>query len=271
MQFALQILADARPVAAQILGQIPMLFPVTRDTVVDHAGALVENFLRIAVVADRRINGLPDVPLFGRAAAIAEGEFVGHVVGQRDHRTAEIVTHRRLCDALVRAFPIQRVRIVVQIDVREGMEIDRIRTRDERTVVEIRMHHLHGERFPAAGRSAVDEPRPARAERAEFLFDRRNQFLLDRAAIRTDVERIDRVRIVVKRIRVLQFHDQHAREILRGPLLVEPVRLFLLDAVVAVQMETFAVVGLEVRIRWRGAEAIEIRHEMIMEDDQRKM
>ena len=57
----------------------------------------------------------------------------------------------------------------------------------------------------------------------------------------------------------------------RGPLLVELVRLFLLDAVVAGEVKALAVVGLQVGIGRRGAEAVEIVDEVVVEDDQREM
>src|SRR6185503_15119636 len=71
------------------------------------------------------------------------------------------------------------------------------------------------------------------------------------------------------RIRVLDFDDDEARKVWSGPLLVKIVRLLLLNAVVARQLESFTVVGLEIRIRRRFAKAIEISGEMAVHDDER--
>ncbi len=53
-----------------------MLFPVGGGGGIDVAGFLVENFLRVAIFADRAIDSLPDIELFAGAAVGAEGEFV---------------------------------------------------------------------------------------------------------------------------------------------------------------------------------------------------
>ncbi len=108
------------------------------------------------------------------------------------------------------------------------MEIDRIRAGDERAVVMIGIKQLHGERFPAAGRAAIDEARPALADAAKLLFDRRDQFGFDGVAIGADVGRIDRVGIVIERIGMLQLHDQQARRAGRNPGLIVLVGLLLL-------------------------------------------
>ena len=68
---------------------------------------------------------------------------------------------------------------------------------------------------------------------------------------------------------MLDLHDQEARKPGRDPLLIELVRLFLLDAVVARDVKALAVVGLEIRIGRLGAEAVEVRMEMIVEEQQR--
>ena len=113
-------------------------------------------------------------------------------------------------------------------------------------------------RFPAAGRSAVDEARPSLTDGAELFFQHRNQFGFDGVAVRTEIRRVHCVGIVVVRIGVVDLRDQDAREVWRDPLLVELVRFFLLDAVVAGDVEAVTVVGLEIRVGGLGAEAIEV-------------
>ena len=161
---------------------------------------------------------------------------------------AEVVAHGRLRDALVRAFEEERVLVVVEIDVREGVEVDRVGAGGKRAVVVVGIEDLNGQGLPAAGRAAIDEARPALADAAKLLFDRRDQLVLDGVAVGADVGRVHRVGIVVVGIGVLDLDDEHARKSGRDPLLIELVGLLLLNAVVTGQMKSFAVVGLEVRI-----------------------
>ena len=70
---------------------------------------------------------------------------------------------------------------------------------------------------------------------------------------------------------MLNLDDEHAREVRRCPLLIELVGLFLLNAVVAGKVKALAVVGLEVGIGRRGAEAVEVVDEVIVKNDEREM
>jgi len=105
------------------------------------------------------------------------------------------------------------------------------------------------EGFPPAGRAAVREPGPALPEASELLFDERDQLVIDRVPVRPEVGRVDGVRVIVVRIRVLDLDDDEARHLRTDPLFVECVRILLLCPVVAVEFETIAVVGLQVRVR----------------------
>ena len=169
----------------------------------------------------------------------------------------------------MRAFAVEGVLVVVEIDHGVGAEVDRVGAGDEGAVVVVGIENLHGQRFPAAGGAAVDEARPALADAAELFFDGGDEFGFDGVAIGAEVGGVHRVGIVVVRIGVLELHDQHAREVRAGPLLVELVRLFLLDAVVAGDVEALAVVGLEIGIGRLGAEVVEVGDEVIVKDDQR--
>ncbi len=57
-----------------------MLPPVLRHAVIDLAGDLVEDRLRIPVVAHRPIHRLPDVELLAAASVIAQRELIRVVV-----------------------------------------------------------------------------------------------------------------------------------------------------------------------------------------------
>ena len=125
-------------------------------------------------------------------------------------------------------------------DRRVRAEVDRVGAGRPAAVVLVGVEHLHGERLPAARRAAVHEARPALAEAAEPLLDLGDELVRDRIAVRAEVLRVHRVRVVVVRVRVLDLDDEEAREARARPVLVELVRLLLLDAVVAVELEALA-------------------------------
>ena len=166
---------------------------------------------------------------------------------------------------------VEGVGVAVNVDRCVGAKIDRIRTGDEDAVVVIGIEHLHRQRFPAAGGTAVDEARPALTDAAKLFLDRGDQFGLDGIAVRPEVGRVHRVRVVVVGIRVIDFRDEDAREFRRDPLLIELVGLFLLNAVVAGDVEAFAVVRLQIGIGRLGAKAAEVGIEVVFVDDDRKM
>src|ERR1700754_1345298 len=157
------------------------------------------------------------------------------------------------------------------IDVQNGVraEVDRIGTRGPTAVVLVWIEHLHGHRFPAAGGTAVEKTRPAFADAAETFFDLRDQFISDRVTVWTKVGRIDGVGVVVIRVRVLDLDNDKAREVWPGPILVKLIRLLLNDAVVAVEFEACAVLGLQVRIGRLFAKVAEVRREMSVIDNKR--
>src|ERR1700722_9334710 len=69
---------------------------------------------------------------------------------------------------------------------------------------------------------------------------------------------------------MLDLHNQEARKVGRDPLLVEPVRFFLLNAVVSLDVEPLAVGGLQVGIGRRGSKIVEVIDKMIVKDHQRE-
>src|ERR1035441_3059788 len=76
MQFAGESGAESLPVALHDGAQIVVLLPVLRDLGIDFAGALVEDGLGVAVVADRAEDRLPGVELLAGAAVRPLHEFV---------------------------------------------------------------------------------------------------------------------------------------------------------------------------------------------------
>src|SRR3954464_11214741 len=70
---------------------------------------------------------------------------------------------------------------------------------------------------------------------------------------------------------MLDLHDQDAGEIRPRPLLVKLVSLFLLDLVIARDMEPLTIVRLQVRIRRLRAKVGKVAYEMIVKNCKRIM
>ena len=160
------------------------------------------------------------------------------------------------------------VLVLVEVDQAVGAEVDRVGAGGEAAAVFLGVEDLRGQGLPAAGRAAVEEARPPLALAAELLLDVGDQLVGDRVAVRPEVRGVHRVGVVVIGVGVLDLDDQEAREVVGDPALVEVVRFFLLDPVVAAEVEALGVVGLEVRVRRLGAKASEVRGEVPVEDAQ---
>src|SRR3977135_3928441 len=93
------------------------------------------------------------------------------------HRTegaAEIIAHSGLLNSGMRSQDVKSVLVVVKIDRRISPEIDRIRTGDKHCAIVFRIEHLHRQRLPTSGRTAVSEARPTLPNSAKLLFNRGN-------------------------------------------------------------------------------------------------
>src|ERR1700684_2458587 len=174
----------------------------------------------------------------------------------------EIIARARLKNFLIGTFDIKRVLVFVKIDGSEGTEIDGIGAGDKSAVVVIRIKHLHGKRFPTAGRSAIQETRPALPDSAELFFDIGDEFRFDGIAVGTEVRRINSVGIVVIRICVLDFYNQDPGEAGANPLFVKFVGFFLLYAVVTSDVKTLAVIGFQILVGRLGTKASKISREV---------
>ena len=73
VDLAFKVLADLRPVATEDLREVVMIAPMNGDGRVDDAGPLVPDPLGIAIIADGREDGLPDVPLLAGSPLGARG------------------------------------------------------------------------------------------------------------------------------------------------------------------------------------------------------
>src|SRR5262245_43848433 len=71
-QLSLQLGSQRRPISAQDVRQVVILFPVVRYLMIDLADELVPNRLGVTIGAEWGIHCLPDVPLIAGAALSAE-------------------------------------------------------------------------------------------------------------------------------------------------------------------------------------------------------
>ena len=107
------------------------------------------------------------------------------------------------------------------------------------------------------------------APRPRYFFSTYGiELLHDGVPVRSQVLRVHRVGVVVVRVRVLDLHDDHAREAGSRPVLVELVRPLLLRAVVALPLEAVGEVGLQVGVGRLLAPAAEGVREVAVVDHQ---
>ena len=147
------------------------------------------------------------------------------------------------------AVEVVGVSVLVEVDHRERAEVDGVRTGDPRPVVVVGVEHLRGHGLPAPGGAAVEETRPPLPDPAVAAFDLGNEFVGDGVAVRAEVLGVHRVGVVVVGVRVLDLHHQHPGEVVARPVLVELPGVFLLDPVVAVEVEPRRVLALQVGLR----------------------
>src|SRR5215475_11594645 len=93
--------------------------------------------------------------------------------------------------------------------------------------------------------------------------------MIDSVAVWPQVGRIDRVGIVVVRIRMLDFDNDEAREVGADPVLIKLIGVFLLNFVIARDFKALDVIGLQVRIGGRFAESTKGVREMAVKHHQR--
>ena len=159
--------------------------------------------------------------------------------------------------------------IFINIHNRIGPEINGIGACCKATVVIIRIHHLHGQCFPAAGGTAIKKSCPAFANTPEHFFYIWNQLISDGVTVRAQVCRIHRIRIVVVGIGVLDQYDNEPRKIVTYPFFVEIIRLLLHDFIVSFKMKPFAVIRFKTRIRWLRPESTEIARKVTVKNHER--
>ncbi len=199
----------------------------------------------------------------------AERQFVVVEVALRGGDMAQEIAHRGLFHLFMRTLDRVCVFVLVNVDRREGAKIHRIGTRHERAVIVVWIKHLHRQRFPASGRTAVYEPCPSLADAAELFLDRRNQFVFYSVAVGSEIRRVHRVGIVVIRVGVLDLNHQKPGKARSGPLPIKLVGLFLLNSVVSGYVEPFAVFRFQIGVGWFRPKVRDIGGKVPMEQRQR--
>src|SRR5271170_1882887 len=90
IDLARELRPQRAPVAFEDRLKVVVLAPVFGDMVVDLSRLLVEDWLRIAVLADRPIDRLPYIELFSRPSVIAERKLVPVDLVGGDESVSEI-------------------------------------------------------------------------------------------------------------------------------------------------------------------------------------
>ena len=184
------------PIAAHDVAEIVVLAPEVGHRVVDDAGPLVEDRLRVAVSADRRVHRLPDVPLPAGPPVGPQHQLEVVHVGDGRLDVAEVVSVAGTGDLLPASLVVVGVGVLVDVDLRVLLEVDRVGAGGE-AAVELLGTSPGPERFPPSGGPAVHEPRPSLPDAAELLLDVGQQLVDDGIAVRTEVLRVHRVGVVV--------------------------------------------------------------------------
>src|SRR6202020_3350989 len=132
---------------------------------------------RVAVGADGRIHGLPNIKMLAGAAVGAKAQFeMAHLVHvEADHAIAFAYGG----DGNGLEWPDQEIGVGVVVEIRSHVtvEIDGVGTEGPGAVVKIGIENLHGERFPSSGRTAGGDAGPTLADAAKLFFDGGEKFL----------------------------------------------------------------------------------------------
>src|SRR5262249_8356997 len=99
--------------------------------------------------------------------------------------------------------------------------------------------------------------------------DFRDQLISNGIAVWSKVRGINRVGVVVIRVRMLDLDDEKVGKVWPGPIFVELVSLLLNDAVVTREFETLVVVGLEIWIRGLLAKTAQVSGKMAVKNHER--
>mmetsp|Transcript_4552 Transcript_4552/g.9854 ORF Transcript_4552/g.9854 Transcript_4552/m.9854 type:complete len:247 (-) Transcript_4552:763-1503(-) len=198
---------------------IEVLLPIGGDSLVDGAilapatRVLAPDARRVAVRSARAEDRLPDVPLPAGARCLTQHHLspvhlldgrsrlpvrmaVAWLAARAHGGAAVVVALARSRSLLERRVVVICIHLAVNVDGCIRSECDRVRASDCRIVEVVRIQNLDREGLPAAGRPAERATRPALSNPTVARLDLRQKLTHDCGAVRTDIGRINGVRVV---------------------------------------------------------------------------
>ena len=169
VDLALEVFADLGPIALEDRVQVVVLLPIFRHVRIDDAGALVPDRLGVAVGPDRRVDGLPDIPLLPGPALGAEGELVAVGIFERRGNMSQVIAGARPFNRMKGA--LVAISVLVLVDINDGIsaEVNRVGAGRVASVVLLGIEDLGCQGFPATGRAAVEESRQPEPRQRYFF------------------------------------------------------------------------------------------------------
>lgn len=119
--------------------------------------------------------------------------------------------------------------ILVDVDELKAAEIDLIGIKDPSATKEIGIENLRGQSFPATGGTTGENAGIGFGDHPEIRFEVRNHFVDEGVAVRTIVDRVHGVGVVVVRSGMLEGDDDHAGKMIGHPGLREFVAAFVIE------------------------------------------
>src|SRR5581483_5488969 len=137
---------------------------------IDHSGARVPNWFRIAVRPNRTENGLPDTKLLGRASMRAHDFFAAHRRLHHRFERAVGTAHLRARHVAKWTFFPERVLVFINVHDLVSAKVDGIGAEAPCSVELDGVEDLVCDGLPSACRSAGERARPRLTDAAEASF-----------------------------------------------------------------------------------------------------
>src|SRR5262249_36324655 len=142
MDLPFELGSELRPIAFEDVSEVVMFTPVFGDRAVNFSGHLIPNPFRITIRTDRRINGLPNIPLISGSTLGAQNQFAMVHLFERGGQMAQVVAITRSRRALPFALYVIVIFVFVDIDDGVGAKITRARESRKTAVEHLRIEHL---------------------------------------------------------------------------------------------------------------------------------
>ena len=167
--------------------QIEVLQPVVCHRGIDFTGQRIPDTSRVAVIAQRSVDRLPDCPLAAGAAIRSDGQFVEVLHANR--RTYVAVGSPRVGSLYPQPVVLGEVRVgvLVHVDDLVVVEIHWIRTPSPGAAVDVGIEDLHGESLPASCRATRQDARPGFGDHPKLFLEVGDQFVVDCVPVGADV------------------------------------------------------------------------------------